>query len=141
MEKSEKLEKMSTKHELNMLAYILSSFVMAGMSMASAISILLKDAHMFAISSLLFLCTLLYSMRCTYKMYVRLSAMYDVNGNELDRLADSKNPNNPHGDNYEAGCYFGFQDGFAAGYEHACCDSENNSAVIYGTDISDRHKQ
>ena len=38
--------------------------------------------------------------------------------NELDKLADSINPNNPHGDNYEQGQYFGFQDGFKAGVEY-----------------------
>lgn len=38
-----------------------------------------------------------------------------VNEEELDRLAEELNPNNPHGDTYEVGQYFGFDDGFKAG--------------------------
>lgn len=38
---------------------------------------------------------------------------------ELDKIAEELNPNNPHGDTYEVGQYFGFQDGFQAGYDEA----------------------
>lgn len=39
-----------------------------------------------------------------------------INEEELENLAENANPNNPHGDTYEIGQYFGFNDGFKAGY-------------------------
>lgn len=40
----------------------------------------------------------------------------EINEEELDKLAEELNPNDPHGDTYEVGQYFGFDDGFKAGY-------------------------
>lgn len=42
-----------------------------------------------------------------------------ISEEELDRIADELNPNNPHGDTYEVGQYFGFQDGVKAVYRKA----------------------
>lgn len=39
-----------------------------------------------------------------------------IDEKELDKLAEESNPNTSHGDAYEAGQYFGFDDGFKAGY-------------------------
>lgn len=39
-----------------------------------------------------------------------------ISDSELEKLAEESNPNNPHGDTYEVGQYFGFQDGFKAGF-------------------------
>lgn len=33
----------------------------------------------------------------------------------IEERAESANPNNPHGDNYEVGQYFGFMDGYETG--------------------------
>lgn len=45
-----------------------------------------------------------------------------INEEELDRLAEEENPNVPDGDSYEVGQYFGFNDGFKAGYHKALED-------------------
>lgn len=42
-----------------------------------------------------------------------------IDEEKLDELAEQLNPNNPHGDTYEVGQYFGFDDGFKAGYRKA----------------------
>lgn len=52
-----------------------------------------------------------------YGLHILLTKI--TNEEELDRIADELNPNNPHGDTYETGQYFGLQDGFEAGYHKA----------------------
>lgn len=44
-----------------------------------------------------------------------LDVLDRVNVDVLDKVNELVNPNNPHGDTYETGLYFGYSDGFYDG--------------------------